>query len=232
MPWPRGRRAAEPGRDHQRVVAGCHERIVETAEHAGAGVVHGADLAVDHRGRAHHRARRRRRRSPGGRGRRRASARSAPSSRMRSTQIPASSGSAAPATSRSPRDPSARCSATESASLRSTATVAPELAQVLHEVEGERVVVVDDQHLTAQRRAHAFASSTARICAATLLSISTVSSCGRRVGDDAGGGLHVGDAVAGPRWCAARSRCRDRRRSRRSRSRRRTVREPRARARR
>ena len=52
-----------------------------------------------------------------------------------------------------------------------------ELAQVLHEVEGEGVVVVDDQHLTAQRRAHAFASSTARICAATLLSISTVSSC-------------------------------------------------------
>ena len=51
-----------------------------------------------------------------------------------------------------------------------------ELAQVLDEVEGERVVVVDDEHLTTQRRAHAFASSTARICAATLLSISTVSS--------------------------------------------------------
>ena len=51
-----------------------------------------------------------------------------------------------------------------------------EFPQVLHEVERERVVVVDDQHLAAQRRAHAFASSTARICAATLLSISTVSS--------------------------------------------------------
>ena len=71
-----------------------------------------------------------------------------------------------------------------------------ELAQVLHEVERERVVVVDDEHLTTQRRAQAFASSTARIWAATLLSISTVSSRCRRVGDDTRGSLHVGDALA------------------------------------
>src|ERR1700722_5482188 len=42
------------GGHHQGVVASCHEGIIEPAEHAGAAVMHGADLAVDDRRSAHH----------------------------------------------------------------------------------------------------------------------------------------------------------------------------------
>ena len=36
------------------MVARCHEGIIEAAEHAGAAVVHGTDLAVDDGRRAYH----------------------------------------------------------------------------------------------------------------------------------------------------------------------------------
>ena len=65
------------------------------------------------------------------------------------------------------------------------------------------------------------AVATARSAAAALFSHSSNSRRGHRVGDDAGAGLHVGDAVLRRRRCGWRWPCRGRRRSRSSRPRRR-----------
>ena len=63
--------------------------------------------------------------------------------------------------------------------------VGAELAQIVIQVVGERIVIVDQQN---HRFLHCSASSTAFSMARALLSVSWYSSFGIRVGDDAGAG--------------------------------------------
>src|SRR5450755_3517483 len=169
-------RVREPGSgDHKRVVSGRHERVIEPVEHAGAGVMHGTYLAVHNGRRAHHLA------SKGNADRLVAEAdaehRDAAAEVTHEVNTDASFlGGPGPWRHHDRGRTAARNVRDRERVVALHDDRRPKLAQVLHEVEGERVVVVDDEHRTAQPRTHAFASSTARICAATLLSISTVSS--------------------------------------------------------
>ena len=72
--------------------------------------------------------------------------------------------------------------------------LAPQLAQVLDEVVGERVVVVDDEDLHGQSGC-SIAISTARRTPRALASDSRELVVGLGVGDGAAAGLDVGDAV-------------------------------------
>ncbi len=65
--------------------------------------------------------------------------------RMTSTEMPASSGVHGPGETTTRSEPPASSSSTAAASLRTVSSSHAELAQVLDEVVGERVVVVDHQ---------------------------------------------------------------------------------------
>ena len=154
--------------DDQRVVARRLERARQPREDARAVVLDRRGPPVHQPRRAHHLAAERLRRSPDGRGTRRAAGRLPANARISSSVMPASSGVHGPGEIRMPsgaraldtrRRRSRRCG--------TTSTSRPELAEVLHEVVGERVVVVDDEdHGCAGNRSN-FSTLGARTAAAS-----------------------------------------------------------------
>ena len=138
-------------------------------EDAAAVVLDRRRLAVHRRAPRARPSRRTRRRSPGARGRRRESASSRPSRRItlhRDARRPPGRPGPGEITMRSGRQRRDRRRRV-TASLRITLHVGAELAQVLHEVVGERIVVVDDedhgsQALPARARARAAAPAPCR----------------------------------------------------------------------
>ena len=125
------------------MVAGRGERRRQPGEHAGA-LVQRPRWSCRAAARAPARPPRRTRpRSPGGRGRRRAPAPSPATSRTRSTQTPAFSGVPGPGTEQHPVVPAA--SAGGHLVVAQHGALGAELGEVLHQVEDEAVVVVDDE---------------------------------------------------------------------------------------
>ena len=161
---------------------------------------------------------------------RHASGRSAGST---SIETPASSGRPGPGEITMRDGASAAISSSVICVVAAHRDLGAELAEVLREVEGERVVVVDRARTIAATSSRLRAARAARSSAcAPCLCVSSYSAAGIRVGDDAGAGLDLGDAVAQQRSCGWRCRSRGCRRSRGSRPRRRRRRATTARARR
>ncbi len=116
-----------------------------------------------------------------------------PNWRMTSTVMPASSGRPGPGEITIRSGCIASTSPSVISSLRCTTGGMPQLAEVLGEVVGKRIVVVEQQdlHLELGLRHLDGLQERARLVARLL-----VFRRGVRVGDDAGAGLDAGDAVA------------------------------------
>ena len=141
------------GLGHQRVVAGGRERRRQAGEHAGAVVLDRAELAVHHLRRARRSCRRTPGRSPDGRGRRRGSGMRPAAARTRWQGDAGPIGVAGAGRDHDRIRRAARSRpARVSASLRCTHRLGAQLAQVVDEVVGEAVVVIDqEQHGLARR---------------------------------------------------------------------------------
>ena len=130
----------------ERVVAPDLDLVRQPRVDAEAVVRDRARLAVQQRLRLARPRPRTPRRSPGGRGRRPASASSARARRISSIETPALSGRPGPGETTSRSKPPARASSTVIASFRTVTHLGAELLEQVHEVVGERVVVVEHQH--------------------------------------------------------------------------------------
>ena len=160
------------GVDDERVVAADHERGFEAVEDRPAVVLGLGGLAV-HRLAAHHRAAVTPRPAPGGRGTRPAPARRLAVAADRLLREPGLLGRAR-ARARRSRGRGSR-SSSSSAGRCAPRPPRPQLAQVLDQVVGERVVVVDDEHARHAQSPCAQASRIASITAPALASVSRTS---------------------------------------------------------
>ena len=206
--------------DRERVVAGGHERRRHPLEQPGAVVGHLGRLAVDERRRPDDATRRTPPPSTASRGRRRGAGSRAP---RRPRSVATTRRRRRVARARRDDDPAQVGRRVVGEGLdpgpvdgvvADDADVRPGRLERLDEVEGEAVVVVDDEDHAGLRLAGAArrrprppprrargvsgipaASSIARRMAAALCSVSSNSRSGTRAGDDAGAGVDVGLAV-------------------------------------
>ena len=99
-----------------------------------------------------------------------------PNSRITSSETPACSGRPGPGEMTTREWPSARSASSDASSLRRTTMLRAQLAQVLDQVVGERIVVVDDEDHAAYNPV--CASSSARNIARALSLVSSYSAVG------------------------------------------------------
>ena len=177
-----------PGRDlqrvghrialhHQRVVARGRERVGQPREHRAAVVVDLRRLAVHELRRAHARGPRRPGPGPGARDRRRAAGSVRPRARMSSRVMPAWSGVPGPGEITMRSGASASAASARHLVVAHDADLGSQLAQVLVEVVGERVVVVDEQDGLARRARSAHSDLATRSASNMAPALASVSRC-------------------------------------------------------